>query len=93
MLFGSNNQLNNSYMGTLNYFARKKELDRVNNDNVIFLKSLNRVKPTLNREEWKAHQSKASKYKKIISSQRPSQSKNTFYAHRQERYHNKSQLE
>jgi len=42
-------------MGTLNYFARKKELDRVNNDNLVFLKSLNSVKPTLNRAEWKIH--------------------------------------
>lgn len=55
-------------MGTLNYFARKKELERVNNDNIIFLKSLNQVKPTLNRQEWKIHKSNAAKYKKIISS-------------------------
>jgi hypothetical protein len=55
-------------MGTLNYFARKKELERVNNDNIIFMKSLNAVKPTLNRGEWKLHKNKADKYKKIISS-------------------------
>jgi len=57
-------------MGTLNYFARKRELERVNNDNIIFLKSLNQVKPVLNRFDWKQHKSKSEKYKKIISTQR-----------------------
>jgi hypothetical protein len=81
------------YMGTLNYFARKKELERVNNDNIIFMKSLNAVKPTLNRDEWKLHKNQAEKYKKIISSQRGNQSKNACYIHKQIddiRYHNKS---
>lgn len=77
-------------MGTLNYFARKKELERVNNDNIIFMKSLNAVKPTLNRGEWKLHKNKADKYKKIISSQRGNQSKNSFYIHKQIDDHNKS---
>ena len=81
------------YMGTLNYFARKKELDRVNNDNIIFMKSLNAVKPTLNRGEWKLHTNKAEKYKKIISFQRVNHSKNSFFISKQIndiRYHNKS---
>ena len=99
-ILGSSSQMQKSempsprpYMGTLNYFARKKQLERVNNDNIIFMKSLNAVKPTLNRDDWKVHKNKAEKYKKIISSQRGNQSKNSFYIHKlidYYRHHNKS---
>ena len=57
------------------------------------MKSLNAVKPTLNRDDWKVHKNKAEKYKKIISSQRGNQSKNSFYIHKlidYYRHHNNS---
>lgn len=51
-----------SNSGTLNFVSRKKELERINQDNVNLWKTLNDVQPTYHRFEWKLHKQKVRLY-------------------------------
>ena len=41
--------------GTLNYFARKREYEHIQQANLHMVKVIRDIKPSFRREEWKSH--------------------------------------
>ena len=54
-------------MGSLNFLQRKKNIERINIDNMNLLHQLKKVKPTYKRIDWYAHESKVNAYKYNIA--------------------------
>lgn len=53
--------------GTLNFATRKAQIQRINNENLNLLKTLQATKPTLSFEGWRQHARKYNQYKRNIS--------------------------
>lgn len=54
--------------GSLNYYTRRKEIEFINKQNKIMLRSLKEAKPVINRNEWVAHMKKYREFKEILQS-------------------------
>lgn len=53
--------------GTLNFSSRKKQIQKINMENMQMLKTLQSTKPTTSFEKWREHAQRQEAYKKNIS--------------------------
>ncbi|CDW82629.1 UNKNOWN [Stylonychia lemnae] len=62
-----------NFNGTLNFYQRKKELYKINQENQILLRTIQGAQPTYTRVDWRQHTQKFKKYRKQIATTRHSQ--------------------